>query len=69
MNRFSSHPNHENHTIYEGSRLRASPRHGGQRVFLNFFRHRSDRGGAPSGAAAIIVTDGEKGNNPRVISE
>jgi len=36
MNRFGSHPNHENQTIYEGFRLRASPRHGGQRVFFEF---------------------------------
>jgi len=38
-------------------RLRASLRHGGQGVFL-IFQSPIRRGGAPSGAAAIIVTDG-----------
>ena len=32
MNQFGSHLNHENRPPYEGPRLRASPRHGGQGV-------------------------------------
>ena len=39
MNRFGSHPKQENRPLYEGSRLRASPRHSGQRVFFEFFNH------------------------------
>ena len=35
MNRFGSHPKQENRPVYEGSGLRASPRHGGPGVFLN----------------------------------
>ena len=46
-------PNHENRNVYDGTRLRASPRHGGQ-VFLNCLLL-IRRGGDPSGAAAIIV--------------
>jgi hypothetical protein len=42
-------------------RLRASPRYGGEGVFLDSHRR---RGGAPSGAAVIIVPDGECGKNP-----
>jgi hypothetical protein len=38
-------------------RLRASPRHGGPGVFFEFLVT-DPRGGAPSGAAAFIVTDG-----------
>jgi hypothetical protein len=37
------------------TRLRASPRHGGREVFLKFFPSLIRRGGAPSGAAALIV--------------
>jgi hypothetical protein len=42
-------------------RLRASPRHGGREFFL---MSPIRRGGAPSGAVAIIIPDGERGNNP-----
>jgi len=50
------------------TRLRASPRHGGARVFLFFFIHSNRRGGAPPGAGAIIVPDGERGNNSCLIT-
>jgi hypothetical protein len=49
------------------SRLRASPRHSGQGVFL-FFIHRSAAQEAQS-AAEIIVPDGLIGNNSRILSE
>jgi len=55
MNRFISHPNHENLPLYEGfppQGLSEAQRAGS---FLNFPIH---RGGVPSGAAAFIVTDG-----------
>ena len=39
MNRFGSHPKQENRSLSEGPRLRASPRHGGQRVFFEFSNH------------------------------
>ena len=48
-------------------RLRTSPRHGGQEVFLHF-SHRSTAQEAPS-AAAFIVTNEQSGNNLRIISE
>jgi hypothetical protein len=63
MNRFSSHPDHENCLLYEGPRLRASPGHGGTGVFLNFV-HRSAALRSPFVAAAIIVSDRESCNNP-----
>ena len=64
----SSHPDHENllHTI--DSRFRASARHGGAGSCFEFYLP-IRRGGAPSGAAAIIVSEGESGSNPRIISE
>ena len=34
MNRFGSRQNHENLPVYEGLRIRASQRHGGQSVFF-----------------------------------
>ena len=51
-----SHPNHENRIVTTVPRIRASPRHGGARQFLEFFSHLNRRGGAPSGAAAFIAT-------------
>ena len=45
------------------TRLRASSRHGGARVFFPI--HSNHRGRAPPMAAAIIVPDGEKGDNFR----
>ena len=64
----SSHPDHENllHTI--DSRLRASARHGGAGSCFEFCSP-IRRGGVPSGAAAIIVSEGESCNHPRIISE
>ncbi len=50
------------------SRLSASARHGRAGSFLNFI-HRSAAQEAPSGAAAIIVSEGASGSNPRIISE
>jgi len=57
MNRFGSPPNYENCFLYEGP-----PPHGlslgtAGRFFL-IFQSPIRRGGAPSGAAAIIVPDG-----------
>ena len=56
MNLFGSHPNHENHAIYEGplDQGLSEARQAGS--FLNF-SHRSAAQEAPSGAAAIIVHD------------
>ena len=36
---------------------------------FQIFTHRTCRGCAPSGAAAIIMTNDETGNNPRIKSE
>jgi len=44
------------------NRLRASSRHGGATGFFIFFHLLNRRGGAPSGATALIVPDGERGN-------
>ena len=41
-------------------RLKASPSHGGQKIFLNFLSP-IHRWGAPSGAAAFIVPNRESG--------
>jgi len=49
-------------------RLRASPRHGREGVIW-IFQSPIRRGGAPSGAAAIIVPDGLDGNIPGRIVE
>ena len=49
-------------------RLMTSLKHGGQEVFFTF-QSTIRRGGAPSRAAAYIVTNGQRGNNPRIISE
>ena len=67
MNQSSSHPNHENRTIYE------EPPPQGLSVardgsFLNFC-NRSATQEAPSGAVAFIVPEGDRGNNPRIIAE
>jgi len=51
------------------SRLRASARHGGAESFFLIFIHRSAAQEAPPGASAIIVSEGESGSNPRIISE
>jgi hypothetical protein len=55
--------------LCEGPHLRASSRDGGQGVFFYFFLNRSDAQEAPSGAGAIIVPDGESGNNTHIIAE
>jgi hypothetical protein len=64
----SSHPYHENllHTI--DSRLRASVRHGRAGSCFEFCSP-IRRGGVPSGAAAIIVSEEESYNHPCIISE
>ena len=68
MNRFGSHPNHENCSLYEGS-----PPQGLSEALRagSFFEFKSPirRGGVPSGAATIIVTDGQGGNNSHMIYE
>jgi hypothetical protein len=51
--------------LYDGPRLRASPRHGGQGVFQSFIR----RGGVPSGAATFIITDPYTRNNSKIASD
>jgi len=68
MNRSGSLPNHENLTLYD----RLPPQGlfrgtAGQGVFLNLLTNPSL--GAPSWAATIIVSEGESGSNPRIISE
>ena len=61
-----SHQTQKNHT-----QLDAHPPQGlsealrGNGFFLFFFIHSNRRGGAPPGAGAIIVPDGEKGDNFR----
>jgi len=57
MNRFGSHKNHKNRTLYDGLPPRTSPRHGCQEFFLNFLVSDPPRG-APSGVASFIVPDG-----------
>ena len=64
----SSQPYHENLLNTKDSRLRASARHGWAGVVLNF-AHRSAVGSSLCGAAAIIVSEGESGSNPRIMSE
>ena len=68
MNQSSSHPNHENRTIYEEPPPQGLSVAQGQGVFLNFC-HRSAAQEALSGAVAFIVPEGERGNNPRIIAE
>ena len=52
------------------SRLRASPRHGGQGcLILLIFWLPIRHGGAPSGVAALIIFDEQKGNNSRIEGE
>jgi len=48
--------------------LMTSLRHDGQEVFLTV-QSTIRRGGAPSGAAVHLVTNGQRSNNPRIISE
>ena len=50
------------------SRLRASLEARRARSFFQFLSL-IRRGGVPSGAAAIIVPDGQSDNNPRIIVE
>jgi hypothetical protein len=45
-----------------------SLKHGGQEVFLTV-QSTIRRGSALSGAAAYLVTNGQRSNNPRIISE
>ena len=63
VNRFRSHPNHENCLLYEGPRFRASLE---SRRDGSFFEFCSPirRGGVPSGAAAVIVPDEKIGTIP-----
>jgi hypothetical protein len=68
MNRFGSHPNHENRIIYKGpppQGLSGARRAGS---FFEFSVTDPPHKEAPL-AAAIIVPDGKGGNNPRIISE
>ena len=68
MNRFGSPPIHENHSQYEGpptSDLYEARRAGSFFSFQLTIRSL----GAPSRAVAYIVTNGQRGNNPRIISE
>jgi hypothetical protein len=58
----SSHPDHENLLYTIDSRLRASARHGGAGSCFEFCSP-IRRGGVPSGAAAIILSEGESCNN------
>ena len=62
MNRFGSHPNHENLILYEGHPPQGLSE--ARRVGSIFdFSVTDPQRGAPSGAAAIIVPDKESGNN------
>jgi len=63
----SSHPDQENLLLTIDSRLRASARHGGAGSCFEFCPL-IRCGGVLSGAAAIIVSEGESCNNPRIIS-
>ena len=63
MNRFSSYPNHENLIIYERSPPQGLSEARRAGSFFEFFVTDPPRG-APSGAAAIIVPNGESGKNP-----
>jgi hypothetical protein len=68
MNRYGSQKTMKIVLYTMDSRLRASleaRRAGSFFQFLSLIR----RGGVPSGAAAIIVSDGQSGNNPRIIVE
>jgi len=56
------HPNHENRRLYEGPRLRASPRHGGEGVFL--FSDRS-AAGAPRRGRRRSSYSGVWGRQPQ----
>jgi hypothetical protein len=69
MNRFGSHPNHENRPVYEGPRLMASQRHGRQRVFFEFFSHRSAAQQALFWGGANNRTRWVEGQQSRMLSE
>ena len=69
MNRFGSHPIHENHSQYEGPLTHDLSEALTVRKFFLTVQSTIRRGGAPSGAAAYLVTNGQRGNNPRIISE
>jgi hypothetical protein len=67
-NRFGSPPIHESRPIHEEATLQGLSgawRGGSCCEFCSPIR----RGGVPSGVVAIIVPDGERGNNPHSISE
>jgi hypothetical protein len=55
LNRFGSHPNHENHSLYKRYPPHASPGPGKKRIFLNF-NYRSAVGYSVS-VAVIIETE------------
>jgi hypothetical protein len=59
MNRFGSHPNHENHRLQEGPPPQGIFRGTADRKFFWHFSHRSAAGAPCFGAAAYIVTNGQ----------
>jgi hypothetical protein len=69
MNRLGSHPNHENLTLYHRLPPQGLCEARRGREFFLIFIHRSAAQEAPSGVSAIIVSEGESGSNPRIISE
>jgi hypothetical protein len=62
MHRFDSHPNHENRTFYDGPTAQGLPKARRDREFFQFCSP-IRRGGAPLRVAAIIIYEGERGNN------
>ena len=68
MNRTGSLPIHENLTVYDRLPLQGLCEARRGREFFEFCLP-IRRWGDPSGAAAIIVSEGESDSNPRIISE
>jgi hypothetical protein len=63
MNRFGSHRIYENRPLYQGPPPQYLSEAWRAVSFLFNFSSPIRRSGAPSGAVAIIVYDGERGNN------
>ena len=62
MNRFGSHPNHENRRLQEGPPPQGLFRGTADRKFFSHFSHRSAAGPC-FGAVAYIVTNGQSGTS------
>jgi hypothetical protein len=66
MNRFGSHPNHENRRLQEGPPPQGLFRGTADRKFFWHFSHRSAAGPC-FGAVAYIVTNGQSGTSHSLI--